>query len=53
MIQFNDEERALHEIYKGMTKEETISNIGNAIPESPEHMKERLEKVKRMLENRN
>ena len=53
MIQFNDEERAVHEIYKGETKEETISNIEKAIPESPEHMKERLEKVKRMLENRN
>ena len=53
MIQFNDEERALHEIYKGETKEETISNIEKAMPESPDHMRERLRKIKKMLENRN
>lgn len=53
MFNFNDEEKTLHDIYKGNTKEETIQNIEQNLHEAPEEIKRQLIRIKDKLENGN
>lgn len=53
MYYFNDEEKALFEIYKGNTPEETIYNIEKNIDEVSGEIREKLIKIKIQIENGN
>lgn len=53
MYNFNDEERALFEIYKAKTPEETIRNIEKNINEASGEIREKLTKIKDRLQNGN
>lgn len=53
MYNFNDEEKALFEIYKAKTPEETIRNIEENINEASGEIREKLIKIKEKLEKRN
>lgn len=53
MYNFNDEEKALFEIYKAKTPEETIRNIEENLTEVSGEIREKLLKIKKILENGN
>lgn len=53
MYNFNDEEKALFEIYKGNTPEETLKNIRDNMNEASEEIREKLIKIKMHIENGN
>ena len=53
MYNFNDEERALFEIYKAKTSEETIQNIEENINEAFGEIREKLIIIKDSLQNGN
>lgn len=40
MLNFNNEEKDIYEMYKGETREETIDNLKNALSEAPEEAKD-------------
>ena len=40
MFNFNNEEKDIHEMYKGETREETIENLQNALSAAPEEAKD-------------
>lgn len=53
MYNFNDEEKALFEIYKGKTLEETLRNIEDNMNEVSGEIREKLIKIKIQIENGN
>lgn len=53
MYNFNDEEKALFEIYKAKTPEETVRNIEENLTEVSGEIREKLMGIKEILENGN
>ena len=53
MYNFNDEEKALFEIYKAKTPEETVRNIEENLAEVSGEIREKLMGIKEILENGN
>ena len=53
MYNFNDEEKALFELYKAKTPEETIRNIEENINEASGEIYKKLIKIKMSLQNGN
>lgn len=49
MMNFNNEEKDIYEIYKGKTKEETLENLKKSLSATPEEAKDIIVSVLQKL----